>query len=50
MLRATAITKTDIRGSTVQVRMLSEVDLEADGLAPHVSPGPQAKRKSAVRS
>lgn len=29
MLRATAIMKTDIRGSTVQFRMLSEVDLEA---------------------
>lgn len=29
MLRATAIMKTDIRGSTVQFRMLSEGDLEA---------------------
>lgn len=29
MLRATAIMKTDIRGSTVQFRMLPEVDLEA---------------------
>jgi class 3 adenylate cyclase len=29
VLRAMAIMKTDIRGSTVQFRMLSEVDLEA---------------------